>query len=181
VLQRLLNRLYKKNKPEDESTPETEKETPANEPSASIEADALKLLDERDSKPATAPVASTEDGATADPESAPDEDSGEPIDPEAVKEEIIAILKTVYDPEIPLNIYELGLIYDVKVEPSGMTEVIMTLTSPACPAAGILPGEVESKTRSVSGVKDVNLDLTFEPPWTPDKMSEAAKLELGLL
>ena len=104
-----------------------------------------------------------------------------PVDTEAVRENIVAAHRTVFDPEIPVNIYDIGLIYDIKVEPSGMAYVRMTLTSPACPAAGILPGQVESATRSVDGVRDVNLDLTFDPPWNPEMMSEAARLELGLL
>jgi FeS assembly SUF system protein len=104
-----------------------------------------------------------------------------PIDTEAVKEEIIKALKTVYDPEIPVDIYELGLIYDIRVEPDGNTSIQMTLTAPNCPAAGILPGQVESKARGVEGVFDVKLDLTFDPPWSMDKMSESARLELGML
>lgn len=103
-----------------------------------------------------------------------------PIDTDAVKEDIVKALKTVYDPEIPVDIYELGLIYDIKVEEDGNTAVLMTLTAPNCPAAGILPGQVESAARSVKGVYDVKLDLVFDPPWTPERMSEAAKLELGM-
>ena len=103
-----------------------------------------------------------------------------PIDTEAIKEEIVKAFKTVYDPEIPVDIYELGLIYEIKVEEDGNTYVQMTLTAPNCPAAGILPGQVESSARSVEGVYDVKLDLVFDPPWTPERMSEAAKLELGM-
>jgi len=103
------------------------------------------------------------------------------IDTEAVKEDIVKALKTVYDPEIPVDIYELGLIYEIKVEEDGNTHIEMTLTAPNCPAAGILPGQVESSARGVEGVYDVKLDLVFEPPWTPERMSEAAKLELGML
>jgi metal-sulfur cluster biosynthetic enzyme len=80
-----------------------------------------------------------------------------------------------------VNIYELGLIYEVRPEISGMVHVTMTLTAPNCPAAGILPGQVESQARAAEGVKDVKLDLVFDPPWTPDRMSEAARLELGML
>jgi FeS assembly SUF system protein len=104
-----------------------------------------------------------------------------PVVPSEIQEKIAEVLRTVHDPEIPVNIYELGLIYEVKVEESGMAYVKMTLTSPNCPAAAILPAEVESKTRSVSGVRDVTLDLVFDPPWNPEMMSEAAKLELGML
>lgn len=103
------------------------------------------------------------------------------IDTEAVQQAIVKALKTVYDPEIPVDIYELGLIYEIKVEEDGNTYVKMTLTAPNCPAAGILPGQVESAARGVDGVYDVKLDLVFDPPWSPDRMSEAAKLELGML
>ena len=98
-----------------------------------------------------------------------------------IKSAIIDVLKTVYDPEIPVNIYELGLIYDVTVLPSGLAHISMPLTSPACPAAQSLPAEVEQKTRAVGGITDVKLDLVWEPPWSLDMMSDEAKLELGLL
>ena len=116
-------------------------------------------------------------------EPAPDPSGGEgvPVDPKTVEEAIVENLKTIYDPEIPVNIHALGLIYEVKADASGMVDVVMTLTAPNCPAAGILPGEVESKARSVPGVKEVKLNLTFDPPWNPEMMSEAAKLELGML
>jgi FeS assembly SUF system protein len=111
----------------------------------------------------------------------PNEKPTEPIDIDAVEKEIIKSFKTVYDPEIPVDIYELGLIYEIKIESDGNTYVKMTLTSPNCPVAGILPGQVESAARGVEGVYDVKLDLVFDPPWGPDRMSEAAKLELGML
>ena len=104
-----------------------------------------------------------------------------PIDPKSVRTEIVKALKTVYDPEIPVDIYELGLIYEIQVEEDGNTYIKMTLTAPNCPAAGILPGQIESKARGVDGVYDVKLDLVFDPPWSMDRMSEAAKLELGML
>ncbi len=94
--------------------------------------------------------------------------------------EIIEALRTCFDPEIPVNIYELGLIYDVQVESGGSVKIIMTLTSPSCPAAQSLPSEVEAKVRSVPGVASVELELVWEPPWEPAKMSEAAKLQLGM-
>ena len=181
MLQRLLNRIYNRDKSEEESSTTEAKEAAQTEEKAPVESEALKLIAKKEQPAPATPETITTEGTEDSPEPVVAEDEGEPIDPEAVRENIIEVLQTVYDPEIPLNIYEIGLIYDVKVEASGMTEVIMTLTSPACPAAGILPGEVESKARSVAGVKDVKLDLTFDPPWTPDKMSEAAKLELGLL
>lgn len=96
-----------------------------------------------------------------------------------IEGEVIEALRTVYDPEIPVNIYELGLIYDVNVEPSGVVHVTMTLTSPACPAAGMIPIEVEEKIRAINGVTDVDVNIVWEPPWTPERMSEAARLELG--
>lgn len=98
-----------------------------------------------------------------------------------IETEIIEALKTCYDPEIPVDIYEMGLIYGVDVDPLGGVLITMTLTSPHCPAAEALPAEVEEKAKSVPGVKDVRLDLVWDPPWDPDRMSEAAKLQLGML
>jgi FeS assembly SUF system protein len=97
-----------------------------------------------------------------------------------LKEQIVAALKKVYDPEMPVNIYELGLIYGIDVDDAGRAAVQMTLTAPNCPVAGTLPGEVERAIRAVPGVTDVKLELTFDPPWTKDRMSEAAKLALGI-
>jgi FeS assembly SUF system protein len=99
----------------------------------------------------------------------------------AVGDRIVQQLKTVFDPEIPVDIYELGLIYKVKLDEDGAVAIRMTLTSPMCPAAEELPPEVESKARSVEGVSSVVLDLVWDPPWNPGMMSEAAKLELGML
>jgi FeS assembly SUF system protein len=98
-----------------------------------------------------------------------------------IQNDVISILKTIFDPEIPVDIYELGLIYEVKVSPGGKVDILMTLTSPACPVAGTLPGEVEGKIKGVQGVSDVKVELTFEPAWNQDLMSEEAKLELGFL
>ena len=92
----------------------------------------------------------------------------------------MAASKTVYDPEMPVDIYELGLIYDVAVDDAGEAAIRMTLTAPNCPVAGSLPAEVERAIRAVPGVAGVTLDLTFDPPWSKDRMSEAAKLMLGL-
>jgi FeS assembly SUF system protein len=94
--------------------------------------------------------------------------------------QVVEAIKTCFDPEIPVNIYELGLIYGITVDPARGVEVRMTLTSPNCPAAGTLPGEVLEKVKSVPGVKDAKVDVVFDPPWDPSKMSEAARLELGL-
>ena len=98
-----------------------------------------------------------------------------------IEEDVVAILKTVYDPEIPVDIYELGLIYNIDVRDDRSVEVRMTLTTPMCPVAEILPAEVESKVASVEGVKTAAIDLVWEPPWNPGMMSEAAKLEVGML
>lgn len=100
---------------------------------------------------------------------------------EALKTEVIAAISEIFDPEIPVNIYELGLIYDVHVGEEGKIELVMTLTSPHCPVAEILPGQVKSRVELVEGVNEVDLELTWEPPWTPEYMSEAAKLELGFM
>jgi len=94
---------------------------------------------------------------------------------------VIEALKTVYDPEIPVNIFEMGLIYEVLVDQNGQVGVKMTLTAPACPAAQSLPVEVRDKARSVAGVTDAKVEVVWDPPWTKDRMSDAAKLELGLL
>ena len=101
--------------------------------------------------------------------------------PDAIRDEVIAQLKTVFDPEIPVNIYELGLIYKIDVAANGATQIEMTLTTPMCPAAEVLPPEVETKARGVSGVTSVQLDLVWDPPWSPDMMSDAAKLDLGMI
>jgi FeS assembly SUF system protein len=99
--------------------------------------------------------------------------------PATLRERIEEVLRTVYDPEIPVNIYEMGLIYKLEVDDNGVVDVDMTLTAPNCPVAGTLPAEVETKIRAVDGVSDVNLDVVWDPPWDPSRMSEAAKLELG--
>jgi FeS assembly SUF system protein len=100
---------------------------------------------------------------------------------EEIRERIIERLRTVYDPEIPVDIYELGLIYEVKVDEDGKVGIRMTLTSPMCPAAEALPPEVETKAREVEGVSGVELELVWDPPWSPERMSEAARLELGMM
>ena len=101
--------------------------------------------------------------------------------PEQIRERGIAALRTVYDPEIPVNIFELGLVYDVTIAEGGEARIRMTLTTPMCPVAEELPIEVESKARSVDGVMSARVDLVWDPPWTMEMMSEAAKLELGML
>ena len=100
-------------------------------------------------------------------------------DPSVIEADVIEVLKTCYDPEIPVDIYELGLIYDVRVDPAGWVDIKMTLTSPACPVAGSLPGEVETKVRSVDGVSGARIELVWDPPWDREMMSEVARLKLG--
>ncbi len=97
-----------------------------------------------------------------------------------IRSDLVDMMKTVYDPEIPVDIWELGLIYDLDVDESGAVAIRMTLTSPMCPVAETLPPEVEAKARTVPGVSDVRLDLVWEPPWSPSMMSEAARLELNM-
>lgn len=99
--------------------------------------------------------------------------------PLAIEAEVIESLRNVYDPEIPVNIYDLGLIYEINVDDNAVVYINMTLTSPACPVAGSLPGEVENAARQAAGVADVKVSLVWEPAWSMDLMSEEAKLELG--
>ena len=103
------------------------------------------------------------------------------FDAQLLGEKIIKVLKTIFDPEIPVDIYELGLIYDVFVNEDFDAKVLMTLTSPNCPVAESLPAEVEEKVKSIRGINQVEVEMTFDPPWTKDLMSEEAKLELGFL
>jgi FeS assembly SUF system protein len=110
-----------------------------------------------------------------------DTESAGPDPHAALKERIVEVMKSVFDPEIPVNIYELGMVYDIDVDDDANATVTMTLTSPACPVAESLPAEVEVKLNSVEGVKAGKVTLVWEPPWTPDRMSEAAKLQLGMM
>jgi FeS assembly SUF system protein len=97
-----------------------------------------------------------------------------------IEKKIVEALHTCFDPEIPVNIYELGLIYNIDVQPTGLVHVRMTLTSPACPAAGSLPPEVRWKVQEIPGVKDAKVEIVWDPPWTKERMSEAARLQLGI-
>ena len=110
-------------------------------------------------------------------ETQPPEEAPATTDLEA---QIVAALRQVYDPEIPINIYEMGLIYDLDIGDDGTVGVTMTLTSPACPVAGSLPGEVQMRVESVPGVKAASVELVWDPAWNPSMMSEAARLELGM-
>jgi|TARA_Y100001949_G_C15983080_1_gene329266 FeS assembly SUF system protein len=103
------------------------------------------------------------------------------IDPNLLGEKIVNELKQVYDPEIPVDVYELGLIYDVFINEANEVKILMTLTSPNCPVAESLPKEVEDKVKSLDEVKDAEVEITFDPPWTKDLMSDEAKLELGFM
>jgi FeS assembly SUF system protein len=98
-----------------------------------------------------------------------------------LRERVEAVLRTIYDPEIPVNIYELGLIYELDVSDNGVVDIKMTLTAPNCPAAGMMPAEVEAKVCSVDGVISANVELVWDPPWDKSRMSEAARLELGFM
>ena len=105
----------------------------------------------------------------------------EKIDPKKLGDQVVKILKTVYDPEIPVDIYELGLIYDVFLNENNDVKVLMTLTTPNCPVADSLPEEVKNKIKEIPQVNEVEIEMTFAPPWSKDLMSEEAKLELGFL
>ena len=102
-------------------------------------------------------------------------------DVQEVRARVVEVLRTVFDPEIPVNIYELGLVYNVDIADTGAVEVKMTLTSPNCPVAGSLPQEVEQKIKTAEGVTDAKVHLVWEPPWTPEMMTEEAKLELNMM
>ncbi len=121
--------------------------------------------------------------ASQQPEAGGDQTSMSPVEKlqaQALEARIVETLRTIFDPEIPINIYEMGLIYNVDVDASGNVDVRMTLTSPMCPVAESLPAEVQTKVKAVDGVTDTKIDLVWDPPWTPEKMSEAARLQLNL-
>ena len=103
------------------------------------------------------------------------------MDTEILKQKIIECLQTIFDPEIPVNIYEMGLIYEVEILPVNNVQIVMTLTTPSCPSAQSLPIEVDQKVRAIEGVNDVHVAVTWNPPWDKSMMSEAAQLELGML
>jgi len=107
--------------------------------------------------------------------------SDAPAETEAIKEKVVEAIRTVFDPEIPVNVYDMGMIYDVEVMENASVFIKMTLTSPACPVAGTLPPEVEQKVHEVEGVSSAKVELVWDPPWTMEMMSEAAKLQLGLM
>ena len=106
---------------------------------------------------------------------------GKGFDPNIMGEKIIKVINTIFDPEIPVDIYELGLIYDIMINEEFDVKIIMTLTTPNCPVAETLPVDVEEKVKTVAGVKSAKVEITFEPPWSQELMSDEAKLELGML
>jgi FeS assembly SUF system protein len=123
-----------------------------------------------------APATQPSQGAESQDQSPPAQAAG----PEEVQAAVVEVLRTVYDPEIPVNIYEMGLVYNIDVDQGGKVLVRMTLTSPGCPVAGSLVPEIEGKTRQVPGVTAAVVELVWDPPWDPSMMSEAAKLQLGM-
>lgn len=135
-------------------------------------------LEAAPAEPATPEVAA--EAAPADAAAEPAKTSAIPEDELArITDDIIAALKTVYDPEIPADIYELGLIYKIDIEDDRMVKIQMTLTAPGCPVAGEMPGWVQNAVGAVEGVSDVDVEMTFDPPWTPDRMSEEAQVAVG--
>ena len=131
-----------------------------------------------DTSALTAPAGPAAVPASASSPEAPVE--GDPLKTLELKPKIVEQLSTVFDPEIPVNIYELGLIYDVVVDAQGLAVIRMTLTAPGCPAAVTLPAEVQGKVKAIDGVSDARVDLVWDPPWDKDRMSDAAKLQLGI-
>jgi FeS assembly SUF system protein len=143
-----------------------------------IETDRLNPQREESASPT-----SLSEAPSAPPASAPTPNEAESLSLDRIQEiekKIVEALHTCFDPEIPVNIYELGLIYNIDVQPTGLVHVRMTLTSPACPAAGSLPPEVRWKVQEIPGVKDANVEIVWDPPWTKERMSEAARLQLGI-
>ncbi len=121
------------------------------------------------------------DGPSTDVQAVAEQKMVNPVERLDLESRVQEALRLVYDPEIPVNIYELGLIYDLQVDDAGKVDVQMTLTAPSCPEAELIPGRVETAVKGVEGVTDANVELVWEPPWTPARMSEAAKLQLGIL
>jgi len=140
------------------------------------------MTNQRKPLPLDEPATAAAPAPAANPQAAA-EPLAEPLTSEqivALKDRIIAALCTCFDPEIPVNIYELGLIYDILIAPTGEVGIRMTLTSPACPVAGTLPGDVQRKLQPLPNVVSVKVDTVWDPPWHTDRMSEAAKLQLGI-
>lgn len=183
MFKKLFNRLSGGNTdaPEQAEVPEQPAEAVSEAP-ADPPAEVITPTDQVPETTASADPEPTDDPTGIESAATPAaEASGGPVDKEEIKNRVTDMMKTIFDPEIPVNIYDIGLIYKIEPRDDGIVELVMTLTTPNCPAAGILPGEVESKARSVDGVHDVEFELTFDPPWNPDMMSEGAKLELGMM
>ncbi len=140
---------------------------------------AAELRDEWQKRQAPQPPPAAPAAAAPPSDVSSSEDTDTP-ETAMLREVIVDAIKSCYDPEIPVNIYDLGLIYRIGITPAGAVDLDMTLTAPGCPAAGILPGEVESKVRSIPGVSSVQLNLVWQPPWDQNKMSPAARLQLGI-
>jgi FeS assembly SUF system protein len=142
-------------------------------------------MDEKEGKPDPSGITDSKVGsaATGEPAGAQTLDSSpaEAVPVPELEKRVVDVLRTCYDPEIPVNIHELGLIYNVDVQPGGAVNIRMTLTSPMCPVAGSLPPEVEAKVRNVPGVTASKVEVVWDPPWTPAMMSEAAKLQLNMM
>jgi FeS assembly SUF system protein len=148
------------------------------EPASPVDSEYEKLKKRRLGVLNTEPQAKTDAFTLEDDGLAPE---GAPVNPDVVRERIVAGLRTVHDPEIPLNIYDLGLIYELTVDPEGSAHVRMTLTAPGCPVAGSLVREVHDRVRAAAGVRRAKTELVWDPPWTRDRLSMEARLELGLL
>lgn len=123
----------------------------------------------------------THDGPESEEANTPTDSQEHRIDKDLLKERVIEQLKTVFDPELPMSVYDLGLIYDIRIDDDAKAHVTMTLTAPGCPAAGVLPQQVGEAARKAEGVRDSSVELTFDPPWDQHMMPEYVKLELGLL
>ncbi len=152
---------------------------PSPAPGESSIFDTSALTDPGPAGPAGPAPSGQASGSGAPPAGAPPIES-DPVKTLALKPLIVEQISTVFDPEIPVNIYELGLIYDIAVDGKGLAVIQMTLTAPGCPAAITLPAEVQGKVKSIEGVSDARVDLVWEPPWDKDRMSDAAKLQLGI-
>jgi FeS assembly SUF system protein len=177
MFKKLFNRLAGNSEAEVEVEKVEARESEAPEPEAQPETPAPQSALQEETK--TEEVRAEELPETSAP--AMTSDPLGPEEKEDIKNRVIDMMKTIFDPEIPVNVYDIGLIYKVEPQDDGILQLTMTLTTPNCPAAGILPGEIESKARSVDGVHDVDFELTFDPPWNPEMMSEGARLELGMM
>jgi FeS assembly SUF system protein len=133
-----------------------------------------------DEAPASAPLAAGENVVSTSDESSAEAPPSTPVDADLLRSNVIAALRTIYDPEIPVNIYDLGLVYGLDVD-AGKVDMRMTLTTPACPVAASFPQTVEQRLYELPGVDEVRVELVWDPPWTMDRLSEETKLQLGLL